>query len=245
MSDEAAEAQRQRPFRVGLLALGVDHLGRVPEQRDLAPHQRQPGARPRRDEGQRLVGPVARDFSGREPFPLRAFRELGGVLPFVLRCAAAEAQRLVGAVGAGIVADVEVGSELRRRDVEAAADIAVPRGHRNEHDREPRQEQRSRARAASPQPQPPAPSMTIHARMTRMKTSAFSRVSARPPIVRPRATPDVTAEPLNRREAFLCAFCDLCGFCVDRRDINHSARQTKKTSRTDFCSRPSKKIAGA
>jgi hypothetical protein len=27
--------------------------------------------------------------------------------------------------------------------------------------------------------------------------------------------------------------------------ISHSARQTKKTSRTDFCNRPSKKMAGA
>jgi len=28
-------------------------------------------------------------------------------------------------------------------------------------------------------------------------------------------------------------------------DINHNARQMKKTSSTDFCSRPSKKMAGA
>ena len=69
VSDQAAEAQRQRPLRVRLLALGVEHLGRVPEQRDLPRHQRQPRAGLRGDEVERLVGPVARHLRRREPCP--------------------------------------------------------------------------------------------------------------------------------------------------------------------------------
>ena len=71
----------------------------------------------------------------------------------------------------------------------------------------------------------------IHATMTTTKTSAFSRVRLRPPSARPsdnhgRAGADPCVRPVIRA-------------------INHSARHTKNTSRTDFCNSPSKKIAGA
>ena len=99
------------------------------------------------DELERLVGPVARHLRRRERPPERALGQLGGVLALVFRRAAAEAQRLIGAVGRRVVADVEVRPELRRRDVEAAADVRVARGDRHEHDREPGEKQRGRERS--------------------------------------------------------------------------------------------------
>src|SRR5205823_12189969 len=77
------------------------------------------------------------DVGGREAAPQRALGEIGRVLPLVLGRPAAEAQRLIGAVGLRVVADVEVRTELRRREVEAAAYVRVPRGDWREYDREP------------------------------------------------------------------------------------------------------------
>ena len=142
VADRSAKPQRQRPLRVRLLAFRVEHLGRIPQQRRLSAHQLQPGGRLRRHERERLVGPIARDFGGGERPAHRALGELGGVLALVLRRPAAEAQRLVGPVGGRVVADVEVGAELRRGDEEAAADVAVARRHRQQDDREAGHEQR-------------------------------------------------------------------------------------------------------
>jgi len=68
----------------------------------------------------------------------------------------------------------------------------------------------------------------IHARMTAMKTRAFSRVNASPPIASPRAI------QVLRVDAPVVTF-----------DTSHRPRQTKNMSSTDFWSRPSKKMAGA
>src|SRR5262245_11726330 len=64
-------------------------------------------------------------------------------------------------------------------------------------------------------------------RITMIRTTAFSRVKLNAPSERPNA---------SHSQDF-----DDVVFSA----INHSARQTKNTSSTDFCSRPSKKIAGA
>ena len=68
----------------------------------------------------------------------------------------------------------------------------------------------------------------VHPMMTTMKTSAFSRVSARAPIASPSAVHDAGLDPL-----------------VTIREIIQMLRQTKNMSSTDFWSSASKKIAGA
>src|SRR2546423_11050980 len=49
--------------------------------------------------------------------------------------------------GALVVADIEVWSELRCRDVQTAADVRVARRHGREHDREPAQEREGSLRS--------------------------------------------------------------------------------------------------
>ena len=66
-----------------------------------------------------------------------------------------------------------------------------------------------------------------------MKTSAFSRVSASAPIVRP-----------NTSQRCVIVRRDDVGRSITPA-INHSAAQTKNTSSTDFWISASKKIAGA
>jgi hypothetical protein len=65
--------------------------------------------------------------------------------------------------------------------------------------------------------------------MTPMKASAFSRVRLKPPRTRPSES-----HSLGRGTA-----------AVRRTLTSHSIRQMKNRSRNDFCSRLSKKIAGA
>ena len=55
------------------------------------------------DELERLVGPEARHLRRRERPAQRAFGQLGRILALVFGRAAAEAQRLVGAVGRGLL----------------------------------------------------------------------------------------------------------------------------------------------
>ena len=77
-----------------------------------------------------------------------------------------------------------------------------------------------------------------------MKTSAFSRVSASPPIASPRQNHAFSRRDRgDRREMFFSARSACSAVPVFA--ISHNARQMKKTSSTDFCSRPSKKMAGA
>ena len=126
MADPAEDPQRRRKLRVALLALGVEHLGAIEEQQDLPAGQLQPRQRLRGDVAERAAGPEARDFGRRQRPADRFLRDFLGVEPLELRRAAAETDRRVGAVGVRVVADVEIRSELRRRQVEAAVDRVVP-----------------------------------------------------------------------------------------------------------------------
>ncbi len=141
MTDGAEQLEGPRPLGVRLLALGVDHFGRIPHEHGLARDEREPCARPSRDEVQRAFSPVARNLRRRQPPSARVLRQFRGVRAFEFGRAASRTQRLVRAVGAGIVPDVEIGAELRRRDVETSADHAVTCRHRREHDREAGREQ--------------------------------------------------------------------------------------------------------
>src|SRR5712691_767718 len=92
---------------------------------------------------------------------------------------------------------------------------------------------------------------SAHARITTMKTRAFSRVSASAPIVTPsdnHADHDVERrDRRDRREDRVFCSASSAGSAFESwmRPINHNAKQMKNTSRTDFCSSPSKKTAGA
>src|SRR6185436_825900 len=96
------------------------------------------------DELQRSARPVARHLRRSQLVSDRQLGELGGVLPLVLRRAAAVAERRIGAVGLRVVADVEVRTELRGGHVEAAADEAVSGGDGHEYERQPEEEESQR-----------------------------------------------------------------------------------------------------
>ena len=114
----------------------------------LRASSRQPGARIVADEVERPRRPVARHLGRRQRAPGGALGQLGGVDPLELRRAAAEAQRRVAAVGARVVADVEVGPELRGGEIDAAAHGVVADDDRAEHQRDADGERRQRAGAA-------------------------------------------------------------------------------------------------
>ena len=153
------------------------------------------------DEVERAIGPVARDFGRRQRPTGRVLGEFGGVGAFVLGRAAPEPERHVGAVGLRVVADEEVRTELRGRQIEAAADGVVPDRDGKQHDREPRDEQRrrkmvrlkrrDRGRLSRSRAPVASPRMTMTT-----NTSAFSRVRLSPPIARPSAQPSATAARL-------------------------------------------------
>ena len=144
----AEQPQRPRPLGVRFLALGVDHLGGVHEQHRLARFERQPGARIAADEVERPRRPVARHVGRRQRAAGGALGQLGGVEPLELRRAPAEAQRRVAAVGAGVVADVEVGPELRGGEIHVAADRVVAQDDGAEDQGDADRERRHRAGAA-------------------------------------------------------------------------------------------------
>lgn len=119
MGERTENTQRPRPLRMRFLALGIDHLRRVPEQQKLSADEPKPLRRLRGDERHRLIAPVRRYLTGRQSAPLGAFRKLGCILTLVLRRAAPIPERLVGAVGVRVVADVEIRTELGRGDEES------------------------------------------------------------------------------------------------------------------------------
>ena len=136
MAEPAAEPERPRPFRVALLAFCVEHFGCVHEQHELASDERSPLSGMGGDEIKRAIRPITRDLRRRQRSSGGVLGELRRILPLVFRSAASEAQRHVGAVGVRIVADEEVRSELRGREVEAAADSVVPDRDGQQHDRQ-------------------------------------------------------------------------------------------------------------
>ncbi len=89
---------------------------------------------------ERAIGPVARHFARRQRAAHRALGEIGRVLALVLGRAAPGPERTVGAVGSRVVADEEVGAELRRRQIEPAADGVVARGDREQNERKAQDE---------------------------------------------------------------------------------------------------------
>ena len=133
----AGEPERRRPVGVAELVLGVGHLRPVQGQHRLAPGQTQPVPRPRAHVLQRPARPVARHLPGgqrRADLALGDLRRVPALEPGV---AAPRHEGAVGAVGVGVVADVEVRSELGRRQQELAPDGLVPRRRRQEHEGEP------------------------------------------------------------------------------------------------------------
>src|SRR5262245_49682036 len=125
IADDRAGADERRPFGVTLLALGIERFGGIPEQDDFARHHLQQRHWLRSNERQRLPGPVARDLAGRQPPAGGAFGDIDRILPLVLGRAAATDQRTSGPIGARVVTEIEVWSELRRREIEPAADGVV------------------------------------------------------------------------------------------------------------------------
>src|SRR5437899_447473 len=126
MSEPAAEPQRPGPFGIALLTFRVEHFRGIQEQREFAAHQREPLAGMSGDEIERASGPVIRNFSWREGAASGMLGELGRVLTLILGRSATVAQCHVSAVGLWIVTDIEIRSELRRRQVETAGDGIVP-----------------------------------------------------------------------------------------------------------------------
>ena len=112
MPDGRRETEDHRPFGVRLLTLGIQHFGGIHQQRSFSHDQFQPRAWIRGDEVQCPIGPVPGHFGRRQLPPERTFGDLGRILTFVLRRAAAEPQRLIRAVGLRVVPDVEVRAEL-------------------------------------------------------------------------------------------------------------------------------------
>ncbi|MEZ5314233.1 MAG: hypothetical protein R2862_11610 [Thermoanaerobaculia bacterium] len=133
MDRERGPAQCRRPFGVRREVLRVHDLGRIPDQQELAAEETEPLQRSLLDPGEGAAAPVARDFAGRQRMSDRILGELARVRLFELRVAAPGPQRLVGAAGAGVIADVEVGSELGGGEVELAAEEPVAQRHRGEH----------------------------------------------------------------------------------------------------------------
>ena len=139
IAEPGAEAKWSRPLRVAFLALGVERLVGVPQQDELLSDELQPGARLRRDEAHRPVPPVDRDLRRRQRPSHRVFGQIGGVLPLVLGSPATVTQRHVRAVGTRVVPDIEVWPELRRRQIESAADRMVADRHGRQDDRKAEQ----------------------------------------------------------------------------------------------------------
>ena len=125
MREPAKHAQHDGNLRVAFLRFGVEHLHPVEEQQDLAAGELQPRQRLRGDVAKRAPGPEARHLGRRERAADGFFRDLLGVEPLELRGPSPEPDRRIGAVGARIVADVEVRSELRGGEIETAIDGVV------------------------------------------------------------------------------------------------------------------------
>src|SRR5439155_22025028 len=102
--------------------LGVNELVGIPQQAELAPLESEPVELSRADILDRTAGPVPRHFAWRQLPAGRLLGERGGVDAFVFRGAAAGTQRHVRAVRLRIVANEEIRSRLRRREMEFAAD---------------------------------------------------------------------------------------------------------------------------
>ena len=126
----AGRGEQRRPLGVRVLVLRIADLHAIDEQRRLQSDQPKPVARLGQREADGAPGPVRRDLPGRQLTTDVALGELRGVEPLVVRVAAAVAQRTVHAVRGGIVADVEVRSELRSGHVEFATDHRVSNGDR-------------------------------------------------------------------------------------------------------------------
>src|SRR5215471_13898188 len=114
--------QHGRIVLVALLALRVENCGVVPEQAKLSSLETHPVHRMRPDVVEGAPRPVARHLARRQWASGRARGEFHGVGLFVLRRATARAQRYVGAVGACLVADEEVGSRLRSGQMKLSSD---------------------------------------------------------------------------------------------------------------------------
>ena len=122
-------------------------------------------------------------------------------------------ERIVEAARAGVVADVEVRTELRRRQVEFAADGVVARADRQQHERAAGKKRCGRRPDALNQKP---------GRREEVRRSAFSRVSARRPSTRPART--------SRNLTW-------------RADRRWSSAAVKKLTSVDLSRRPSRKIA--
>ena len=140
VSDPGEQGEQRRGLLVGLLAFGVQHLAAVPEQRHLAGHQREPAPGWSAMNARARSVQYRRDLGRRQGASERALGQFGGVLPLVLRGAAAGAQRHVGAVGGRVVADEEVGPELRGGEVDAADDRVVARDNGQQDNTQPDQQ---------------------------------------------------------------------------------------------------------
>ncbi len=122
-------------------ALGVDYLGGAQQQPHLACHQPQPGGWIGADERQRAIGPVARHLRRCQTSAEGVLGERGGVESLVLRRPTTRTQRHVAAIGTLVVADEQVRTKLRGREIKPAADRVVPHGDRQQDHRKTRGEQ--------------------------------------------------------------------------------------------------------
>ncbi len=141
MPDPAGDAEQNRPVGVAELIFGVGHFSRVPGQHDLSPHQLEPVSRLRPDVFERAPCPVPGYLGRGHPSAHRLLGELCGVLTLVAGIAVTESQRLVGAQGGLVVPDVEIRTELRRRQMKLTADDLVACGHRQQDDCQPGQQE--------------------------------------------------------------------------------------------------------
>src|SRR5947199_4366086 len=103
------------------LIFGIHHLGCVNEQRRFSPHQLQPLAWFGNNESQRATCPEAGHLSRRQ-LPMEfVFREFGRILLLIFWSATAVPQLLVRAIGSGMIADKEIRSKLRGREIKPAS----------------------------------------------------------------------------------------------------------------------------
>ena len=75
-----------------------------------------------------------RHFARAQRATLGFLRDTSGVGPFIRHAAVARDQRIVKTVRTGVIADVKVGPELRRREMELAADRVVAHTNRQQHE---------------------------------------------------------------------------------------------------------------
>src|SRR5207237_2944882 len=113
------------------------------EQNRFPTHQLQPLAWFGNNECQRATCPEARHLSRRELPAQFVLREFGRILLLILRSAAAIPQRLVLAISSGMIADKEIRSKLRGREIKATANQAVAHGDGQDHDRSTQYEKRA------------------------------------------------------------------------------------------------------